>query len=151
MRKGRNYYVYESEGKRTTSQREWAACVRAGKKGMIRRVVGVLGSKNLLLEVFTVVYQMIGRPRNEWVSRAIDFLAIDLINPLSCPVGSTPSQIEAMHAEAASKARAFLCIYVERSVHYTDNIVEGRDPRYLAKTYDFAVDNFQVERKDEDP
>jgi hypothetical protein len=150
MRKGRNYYVYDSEGKTAASQKEWAACVRAGKKGMIRQVVGVFASKNLLLEVFTVVYQMIGRPRNEWVSRAIDLLVIDLINPLFCPVGSTPEQIEAMHAQAVSKARAFLRIYVERSVHYTDNMVEGRDLRYLARTYDFAVDNFEEEREDED-
>ena len=28
---------------------------------------------------------------------------------------------------------------------------QQRHFRYLAKTYDFAVDNFQVERKDEDP
>ena len=48
-----------------------------------------------------------------------------------------------MHAQAVSKARAFLRIYVERSVPYTDNMVEGRDLRYLARTYDFAVDNFE--------
>jgi hypothetical protein len=150
MRKRRNYYVYESEGKRAVSQREWAACVRAGEKCMIRQVVGVFGSKNLLLEVFTVVYQMIGRPGDEWVSRAIDFMAIDLINPLFCPVGSTPKKIATMHAQAVSRARKFLRIYVERSVDYIENIVEGRDPRYLAKTYDFAVDNFQVEREDQD-
>ena len=150
MRKGKNYYVYKSEGRRAVSQREWAASVKAGKKCMIRQVVGVFGSKNLLLEVFTVVYQMIGRPGREWVSRAIDFLAIDLINPLFCPVGSTPKKIETMHAQAVSRARKFLRIYVERSVDYTENIVEGRDPRHLAKTYDFAVDNFQVEREDQD-
>ena len=150
MRKGRNYYDYTSEGKRAVSQREWAACVRAGEKCMIRQVIGVFGSKNLLLEVFTVVYQMIGRPEKEWVSRAIDFMAIDLINPLFCPVGSTPKKIETMHAQAVSRARKFLLIYVERSVDYTENIVEGWDPRYLAKTYDLAVDNFQVEREDQD-
>ena len=105
MRKGRNYYVYKSEGKRAVSQREWAACVRAGKKCMIRQVVGVFGPKNLLLEVFTVVYQMIGRPGREWVSRAIDFLAIDLINPLFCPVGSTPEKIETMHAHGQALSK----------------------------------------------
>jgi hypothetical protein len=57
---------------------------------------------------------------------------------------------ETMHAHAVSRARKFLRIYVERSVDYIENIVEGRDPRYLAKTYDFAVDNFQVEREDQD-
>ena len=150
MKKGKNYYVYKSEGRRAVRQREWAAWVRAGKKCMIRQVVGVFGSKNLLLEVFTVTYPMIGRPRREWVSRAIDFMAIDLINPLFCPIGSTPKKIETMHAEAVSRARKFLRIYVERSVDYIENIVEGKDSRYLAKTYDFAVDNFQVEREDQD-
>ena len=63
-RKGTNYYVYESEGKRATSQR--VGRPRRDKQGMIRQVVGVFGSKNLLLEVFTVVYQVIGRPRDRY-------------------------------------------------------------------------------------
>ena len=151
MRKGRNYVVFESQGPRAASRREWAAWVGAGKKCYIRQAVGVFGSKNELLEVYTVRYRMKGRPpRGEWVSRAIDWLAVDLINPLFCPAGSTPGKLEAMHAQAVSRARAFLRIYVERSVDYIDNIVDRNDPRYLAKTYDFAVDNFEEESEDED-
>jgi hypothetical protein len=74
---------------------------------MIRQVVGVFGCKNLLLEVFTVFYQVIGSPRKEWVSRAIYLLAIDLIKSLFCPVGSTPEKIEAMDAQAVSKTVHF--------------------------------------------
>jgi hypothetical protein len=55
-----------------------------------------------------------------------------------------------MHAQAVSRARAFLRVYVERSVDYIENIVDRNDPRYLAKTYDFAVDNFEEESEDED-
>jgi hypothetical protein len=75
---------------------------------------------------------------------------VDLINPLFCPAGSTPEKLEAMHAQAVSRARAFLRVYVERSVDYIENIVDRNDPRYLAKTYDFAVDNFEEESEDED-
>jgi hypothetical protein len=75
MRKGRNYVVFESQGPRAASRREWAAWVGAGKEGYIKQAVGVFGSKNELLQVYTVRYQMKGRlPRGEWVIRAIDWL-----------------------------------------------------------------------------
>ena len=153
MRKGRNYDVYESEGPRAASKREWAAWVTAGKKARISQAVGVFGSDNEPLEVYTIRFRMSGRPPGEWVSRAIDRWAIDLITPLYCPPRSTPEEIEAMHAQALSKARAFLGSYVERPIHYSENILgeEGSDPRYLAKAYDFKVDKSEEEEEEEDP
>ena len=71
---------------------------------------------------------------------------IDLVNPSYCSGGSI-EEIEAMHGKALSKARAFMRNYVERVPHYSWNLLgeEGSDPRYLAKTYDFAVDYFEEE------
>ena len=73
---------------------------------------------------------------------------VDLVNPLYCR--GSPEEIEAMHARALSHARAFMCSYVERVPHYSWNTLgeEGSDPRYLAKTIDFAVDYFEEEWED---
>ena len=48
-----------------------------------------------------------------------------------------------MHAKALSNARQFLRNYIERPIPYWENIVNGSDPRYLAKTPDFAVEYFE--------
>jgi hypothetical protein len=144
MRKGRNYDVYEGVW-RAASKREWAAWVKAGKSASISQAVGVFGSNNELLRVCTERFRVKGHPAGEWASRICDWEVIDLLNPLYCPPGSTPEEIEAMHAQALSKARAFVRSYVERDVHYSENIEEATDPRYLAKTCDFAVDYFEEE------
>ena len=73
---------------------------------------------------------------------------IDLVNPLYCQ-GSIEA-IEAMHAKALSKARQFLRNYVERPIPYWENLIDGADPRYLAKTPDFAVDYFAEDIEDDD-
>jgi hypothetical protein len=36
--------------------------------------------------------------------------------------------------------------YVERGIPYWQNILDGTDPRYLAKNCDVAVDYFEEER-----
>jgi hypothetical protein len=83
-------------------------------------------------------------------SRVWDGDLVDLVNPLYCR-GSL-EEIEAMHARALSNARAFMRNYVERPIHYSENLLgeEGSDPRYLAKSYDFVVDYFEEDRQNDD-
>ena len=145
MRKGRNYNVYTEDGWRTASREEWAAWAKAGKRGSINQIVGVFGSAGdrSWVMVSTGPSNRKNRAAGEWESLVLDIYEIDLVNPSYC-CGSVEA-IEAMHAQALSNARQWMRNYVERVPHYSWNILreEGSDPRYLAKTIDFAVDYFE--------
>jgi hypothetical protein len=147
MHKRREYNIYsKTDGWKRVSYSEWATWVIAGKRGSIFQIVGRFepaGIRNFV-QVCTGPSNRKFRPAGEWESRVWDGDLVDLVNPMYCR-GSIEA-IEAMHAKALSNARQFLRNYVERPVHYTENIVEGTDPRYLAKTPDFAVDYFEEER-----
>jgi hypothetical protein len=95
------------------------------------------------VQVCTGLSHRRNRAAGEWESRIWDCELIDLVNPLYCQVSI--QEIEAMHAKALSNARKFLRNYVERPIPYWENIVEGTDPRFLAKTPDFAVEYFEEE------
>ena len=155
MRKGRNYYVYTEDGWRTASREEWTAWAKAGKRGSINQIVGVFGSakSRSWVMVSTGPSNRKNRAAGEWESRVWDEGEIDLVNPSYC-CGSVEA-IEAMHARALSNARQWRRNYVERPVHYSENILwlvgeEGYDPRYLAKNPDFAVDYFEEDPRDDD-
>ena len=155
MRKGRNYYVYTEDGWRTVNREEWAAWAKTGKRASIVQVVGVIGPAKYcnLVQVCTGLSNRRNRASGEWESRVWDDREIDLVNPSYCR-GSI-EEIEAMHARALSNARQWRRNYVERPVHYSENILwlvgeEGYDPRYLAKNPDFAVDYFEEDRQDDD-
>jgi hypothetical protein len=144
MKKGRNYDVYKGVWI-AASKREWATWVKAGKRGSINQIVGVFGSgeNRSWVMVSTGPSNRKNRAAGEWESLVLDIYEIDLVNPSYCR-GSI-EEIEAMHGQAVSKARAFIRIFVDRVPHYSENIEKATDPRYLAKTYDFAVDYFEEE------
>jgi hypothetical protein len=151
MKKGRRYNIYtKKDGWKIVSHGEWAAWVKARKRASIVQVLGVFGrvEDRNFLQVCTGLSKRKKRTAGEWESRIWDAEAIDLVNPSYCP-GSI-EQIEAMHARALSNARQFLRNYIERPVPYWENILDGADPRYLAKTPDFAVDYFEEDYFEED-
>jgi hypothetical protein len=127
---------------------EWTAWVKTGKRASLVQVLGTFGKDGNFLQVCTGLSTRRNRPTGEWESRVWDGDLVDLVNPLFCR-GSI-EEIEAMHARALSSARQWMRNYVERPVHYSENMLgeEGSDPRYLAKSCDFAVD--YVEEDDED-
>jgi hypothetical protein len=122
--------------------------VKTGKRASIVQVLGRFGEDRNFLQVCTGLSNRRNRPPGEWESRVWDGDLVDLVNPLYCR-GSI-KEIEAMHARALSKARAFIRNYVERVPHYSWNLLgeKGSDPRYLAKTPDFGVDYFEEEWED---
>jgi hypothetical protein len=127
---------------------EWVAAVKTGNRASIVQVLGRFGENRNFLQVCTGPSNRRNHPKGEWESRVWDGDGIDLVNPLYCR-GSI-EEIEAMHARALSKGRAFIRSYVERPIHYSWNILgeKGSDSRYLAKTIDFAVDYFEEEWED---
>jgi hypothetical protein len=149
MRKGRNYNVWKDGDWAMVSFCEWVASVKAGQRASIVQVLGTFGENRNLLQVCTGPSNRRNHPKGEWESRVWDSDLVDLVNPLYCR--GSPEEIQAMHARALSNARAFMRNYVERPVHYSENLRdEGSDPRYLAKSYDFAVDYFEEEPEDDD-
>jgi hypothetical protein len=145
--KRREYNIYsKTDGWKRVSYSEWATWVIAGKRGSIVQTVGSFrpaGIRNFL-QVCTGPSNKKNRLPDEWESRVWDCELIDLVNPLYCR--RSIEAIEAMHAKALSNARQFLRNYIERPIPYWENILDGADPRYLAKTPDFAVDYFEEER-----
>ena len=65
MRKGRNYYVYKSEGKRAVSQREWAACVNSPLRYSDHKCSSCCGERELLSPLlaaaFSISFSDVGR------------------------------------------------------------------------------------------
>ena len=151
IHKRREYNVYnEKAGWKRVSYSEWTTWVIAGKRGSIVQIAGTFwpaGIRNFC-QVCTGPSNRKYRPAGEWESRVWDCELIDLVNPLYCQ-GSIEA-IEAMHAKALSNARRFLRNYVERPIPYWENLIDGADPRYLAKTPDFAVDYFEEHIEDDD-
>jgi hypothetical protein len=86
------------------------------------------------------------RFKAEWERRVWDVYRIDVVNPAYCR--GSAEEIETMHGRV-SNARLFIRRYVERPIHYSENIVTESDPRYLAKTIDFAVAYFEESNNDE--
>ena len=148
MSKRREYNIWK-DGWVTASYDEWVAAVKTGNRASIVQVLGRFGENRNFLQVCTGPSNRRNHPKGEWESRVWDGDLVDLVNPLYCR-GSL-EEIEAMHARALSNARAFMRNYVERPIHYTENLLgeEGSDPQYLAKNYDFAVDYFEEDREDD--
>jgi hypothetical protein len=170
--KRREYDIYSrKDGWKIVSYSEWATWVIAGKRACIVQIAGAFGAYEIgktfgyhgfvrrdlrlggsipcirnckSVRVYTGPSNRKNRAAGEWESRVFDDEEIDLANPSYCQ-GSI-EEIEAMHAKALSSARQFLRNYVERPIPYWQNILDGTDLRYLAKTPDFAVDYFEEER-----
>jgi hypothetical protein len=151
MHKRREYNICNRKnGWKRVSYSEWTSWVTAGKRGSIVQIAGTFwpaGIRNFC-QVCTGPSNRKNRLPDEWESRVWDSELIDLVNPLYCR-GSIEA-IEAMHAKALSNARQFLRNYVERPIPYWENILNGSDPRYLAKTPDFAVEYFEENIEDDD-
>jgi hypothetical protein len=149
--KHREYNIYsKKDGWKRVSHGEWAAWVRAGNRASLVQVVSGFGPVEYrnFLQVCTGPSNRRNRAAGEWESRVWDAQGVDLVNPLYCP-GSI-EEIDALHGRALSNARKFLRNYVERPIPYWENILNGSDPRYLAKTPDFAVEYFEENIEDDD-
>ena len=147
----REYSIYSKRDgwKDLVSRGEWATWVKAGKRGSINQIVGWFRSAGISswwLMVSTGPSNRKNRAAGEWESRVLDSCEIDLVNPSYCR-GSV-KEIEAMHGRAVSNARKWLRNYVERPIHYSENILTRRDPLHLAKTPDFEVDYFDEDEDD---
>ena len=146
--KHREYNTYSKrDGWKTgVSHTEWIASVKARKRASIVQVVGVFGPAEYgnFLQVCTGLSNRKNRLMGEWESRVWDAYEIDVVNPSYCR--GSAEEIEAMLGRAVSNARLFIRRYVERPIPYWENILDGTDPRYLAKTPDFAVDYFEEDR-----
>jgi hypothetical protein len=152
MSKRREYNIWK-DGWVAVNYDEWVAAVKTGNRASIVQILGRFGADRNFLQVCTGLSNRRNHPPGEWESRVRDCYLIDLVNPLYCR-GSIEA-IEAMHARALSIARQWRRNYVERPVHYSENLLglfgeEGCDPRYLAKNPDFAVDYFEEDRENDD-
>jgi hypothetical protein len=150
IHKRRKYEIYSTkDGWKIVSYSEWSAWVMAGKRASIVQIVGAFGPAQIVcnrVQVYTGASNRKNRAAGEWESHVWDDQLIDLANPSYCR--RSIEEILAMHAKALSSARQFLRNYVERPIPYWQNIDDGTDPRYLAKTPDFAVDYFEEEPDD---
>ena len=121
------YNIYsENDGwKDLVSRGEWASWVRAGKRGSINQIVGWFGTSGNLswIMVSTGPSNRWQCAAGEWESLVLDHFEIDLVNPSYCR-GSV-KEIEAMHGRAVSNARKWLRNYVERPIHYSENMRPG--------------------------
>lgn len=141
----REYSIYSKRDgwKDLVSRGEWATWVKAGKRGSINQIVGWFGTSGNLswIMVSTGPSNRWQCAAGEWESLVLDHFEIDLVNPSYCR-GSV-KEIEAMHGRAVSNARKWLRNYVERPIHYSENILPRADPLHWAKPPDFEVNYYE--------
>jgi hypothetical protein len=138
-----NIYSAKDGWKNLVSRGEWASWVKAGKRGSINQIVGWFGTSGNLswILVSTGPSNRWHCAAGEWESLVLDHVEIDLVNPSYC-CGSI-KEIEAMHGQAVSNARKWLRNYVERPIHYSENMLTRADPLHLAKSPDFQVNYYE--------